>query len=51
MGVAAIPIVGLLSFLIGVVLCYQMGLQLLQYNANVFIVDLSGLAILREFVL
>lgn len=49
MGVAAIPIVGLLSFLIGVVLCYQMGLQLQQYNANVFIVDLSGLAILREF--
>ena len=49
MGLAAVPIVGLLSFLIGVVLCYQMGLQLQEYNANIFIVDLSGLAILREF--
>lgn len=49
MGVLALPIVGLLSFLIGVVLCYQMGLQLIEYNANIFIVDLSGLAILREF--
>jgi len=49
MGVLAIPIVGMLSFLIGVVLTYQMGLQLQQYNANIFIVDLSGLAILREF--
>jgi phospholipid/cholesterol/gamma-HCH transport system permease protein len=49
MGVLAIPIVGLLSFLIGIVLCYQMGLQLQEYNANIFIVDLSGLAVLREF--
>ena len=49
MGVLALPIVGLLSFLIGVVLTYQMGLQLMEYNANVFIVDLSGLAVLREF--
>jgi phospholipid/cholesterol/gamma-HCH transport system permease protein len=49
MGVSAVPIVVLLSFLIGVVLCYQMGLQLQEYNANIFIVDLSGLAILREF--
>jgi phospholipid/cholesterol/gamma-HCH transport system permease protein len=49
MGIMAIPIVGLLNFLIGVVLCYQMGLQLIQYNANIFIVDLTGLAMLREF--
>jgi phospholipid/cholesterol/gamma-HCH transport system permease protein len=49
MGLSAVPIVVLLSFLIGIVLCYQMGLQLQEYNANIFIVDLSGLAILREF--
>lgn len=48
-GFAALPIVGLLSFLIGVVLAYQMGLQLQVYGANIFIVNASGSAILREF--
>jgi phospholipid/cholesterol/gamma-HCH transport system permease protein len=35
--------------MIGVVITYQMGLQLKNYGANIFIVDLLGLAILREF--
>lgn len=48
-GYRALPIIGLLLFLIGVVLTYQMGLQLKNYGANVFIVNLSGIAILREF--
>jgi len=48
-GFQALPIIALLSFLIGVVITYQMGLQLKNYGANVFIVDLLGLAILREF--
>lgn len=48
-GVKALPIVGLLSFLIGVVLAYQMGLQLETYGANIFIAYLSGMAIFREF--
>lgn len=48
-GVRAMPIVALLTFLIGVVLAYQMGLQLQMYGANVYIVTLSGMAILREF--
>jgi phospholipid/cholesterol/gamma-HCH transport system permease protein len=48
-GFAAIPIIALLSFMIGVVITYQMGLQLKNYGANIFIVDLLGLAILREF--
>lgn len=48
-GVTALPIIGLLSFLIGVVLAYQMGLQLETYGANVFIAYLSGMAIFREF--
>lgn len=48
-GIKALPIVGLLSFLIGVVLAYQMGLQLETYGANVFIAYLSGMAIFREF--
>jgi phospholipid/cholesterol/gamma-HCH transport system permease protein len=38
-----------LSFLIGVVLAYQMGLQLETYGANAFIAYLSGMAIFREF--
>lgn len=48
-GVNALPIIGLLSFLIGVVLAYQMGLQLETYGANIFIAYLSGMAIFREF--
>lgn len=48
-GYHSLPIIGLLLFLIGVVLSYQMGLQLKQYGANIYIVGLSGTAILREF--
>ncbi len=48
-GIRALPIVGLLSFLIGVVLAYQMGLQLENYGATIFIAYLSGMAIFREF--
>ena len=48
-GIKALPIVALLSFLIGVVLAYQMGLQLQTYGANIFIAYLSGMAIFREF--
>lgn len=48
-GYTALPIIGLLSFMIGVVLAYQMGNQLRNYGANVFIVDLLGLSVLREF--
>ncbi len=48
-GYRALPIIGLLSFLIGVVLAYQMGVQLRTYGASIFIVNLLGLSILREF--
>jgi phospholipid/cholesterol/gamma-HCH transport system permease protein len=48
-GLKALPIIALLSFLIGVVLAYQMGLQLETYGASVFIAYLSGMAIFREF--
>lgn len=48
-GYQALPITGLLTFLIGIVLTYQMGLQLRDYGANIYIVNLVGLAILREF--
>jgi phospholipid/cholesterol/gamma-HCH transport system permease protein len=48
-GYQALPIIALLSFMIGVVITYQMGLQLRTYGANMYIVDLLGLSILREF--
>lgn len=48
-GIKALPILALLSFLIGIVLSYQMGLQLSTYGANTFIAYLSGMAIFREF--
>lgn len=48
-GYQALPIIALLSFMIGVVICYQMGNQLRKYGANVFVVDLLGYSILREF--
>ncbi|MCH9756277.1 MAG: ABC transporter permease [Gammaproteobacteria bacterium] len=48
-GLKALPIIALLSFLIGVVLAYQMGVQLQTYGATGFIAYISGMAIFREF--
>ena len=48
-GVDALPIVGVLTFLIGIVIAYQGADTLRQYGANIFIVDLIGLSMLREF--
>ena len=48
-GFDALPIVGLLSFLLGIVVAYQAADQLRQYGANIFVADLVGLSMLREF--
>lgn len=48
-GVDALPIVGLLSFLLGIVVAYQAAEQLRRYGANIFVADLVGLSMLREF--
>lgn len=48
-GVDALPIVGLLSFLLGIVVAYQGADQLRRYGANIFVADLIGLSMLREF--
>ena len=48
-GFDALPIVGLLTFLLGVVVAYQGAAQLRQYGANIFVADLIGLSMLREF--
>jgi len=47
-GFEALPITGLLSFLMGVVIAYQGADQLQRFGANIFIVDLVGLSMLRE---
>lgn len=47
-GFSALPIIGLLSFLIGIVIAYQGGVQLDKYGANIFIVDLVSVSMVRE---
>ena len=47
-GLNALPIVGLLSFLIGVVLAFQGADQLRRFGAEIFTVNLVGLGVLRE---
>ena len=47
-GPAALPIVGLLSFLVGVVFAYQGAAQLKQFGAEIFTVNLLGIAFVRE---
>ena len=47
-GWRAIPIVSLMSFLIGVVLAFQGAVQLRQFGAEIFVVDLIAISILRE---
>ncbi|WP_236860699.1 MlaE family ABC transporter permease [Candidatus Reidiella endopervernicosa] len=47
-GFDALPIIGLLSFLTGIVLAYQGAVQLQRFGANIFIVDLVSLSLLRE---
>lgn len=47
-GAQALPVIALIGFLIGVVLSYLSSLQLKAYGADVFIVNLLGIAIIRE---
>ncbi len=47
-GISAVPIVALMAFLIGVVLAFQGSAQLRQFGAEVFVVDLIAISILRE---
>ncbi len=47
-GVYALPMIAMLSFMMGVVIAYQGGQQLYIYGANIFIVELISLTMLRE---
>lgn len=46
--VKALGIIALTSFLIGLVVAYQGAYQLKTYGANIFIVDMLGISIMRE---
>jgi len=48
-GFDALPIVGVLSFLLGIVVAYQGADTLRQYGANLYVADLVGLSMVREF--
>ena len=48
MGATALPITALVGFLIGVVLAYLMSLQLRQFGADAFIVNILGISLVRE---
>lgn len=47
-GVRALPILGLLAFLMGVVITYQAGEPLKTFGANILVVNLVGVTMLRE---
>lgn len=47
-GFDGLPIVGLLTFLLGVVIAYQGGLALQAYGATIYTADFVGLSMVRE---
>ncbi len=47
-GLNALPIAALMSFLIGIVLAYMGAVQLRQFGAEIFVVDLIAISVLRE---
>lgn len=47
--VNAIPVAALVTFLIGIVIAYLLGLQAEKYGANIFVVDGVGIGATREF--
>lgn len=48
MGAQALPITALVGFLIGVVVAYLLALQLRQFGADAFIVNILGISLIRE---
>jgi phospholipid/cholesterol/gamma-HCH transport system permease protein len=47
-GVDALPIVGLISFLMGLIIAFMSSVQLQQFGANIYVASLVGLAMTRE---
>ena len=47
-GASALPIVSLISFLIGMILAFVGNVQLTNFGANIYVADLVGIAMVRE---
>ncbi|MFP4667493.1 MAG: MlaE family lipid ABC transporter permease subunit [Desulfobacterales bacterium] len=47
-GVHALPVVGLISFLLGLIIAFMSSLQLSQFGANIYVASLVGLAMVSE---
>lgn len=47
-GVQALPVTALVGFMIGIAMSYLMALQLRKFGADIFIVNILGLAVIRE---
>ncbi|MFQ5932499.1 MAG: ABC transporter permease, partial [Nitrospiraceae bacterium] len=47
-GVNALPIIGLMGFLIGLIIAFQSAIPMRQFGAEIFVADLVGLSMLRE---
>jgi len=47
-GVNALPIVGLISFLLGLIMAFQSAIPMRQFGAEIFVADLVALSMLRE---
>lgn len=47
-GADALPIVGLISFLLGLIMAFQAAYQLRQFGANIFVANLVGVSMVRE---
>ncbi len=47
-GVDALPIVGLISFLLGLIIAFMSSVQLQQFGANIYVASLVSLAMTRE---
>jgi phospholipid/cholesterol/gamma-HCH transport system permease protein len=47
-GVEGLPIVGLLSFLLGLIIAFMSSLQLKQFGANIYVASLVGVAMVTE---
>ena len=49
LGLDALPIVVLLSFVIGFIIALQAGVQMKNYSAGIFLADVMSFALIREF--
>lgn len=47
-GAEALPIVALISFLVGLIMAFVGAVQLLQFGASIYVANLVGLAMVRE---